>query len=183
MKKISMILPLARIFFTILLLSMARSFPVFLGFYIVIGCIHVTDRFLTYKLYIQSENHSKLEALGNVVFYSVCVYKIFFQFSIKTMNIMYMLLIIVIFLKILALLTTKWKFNIWCSMHTIANTITGVLLYVTIPICVYFHRIPIIIGTLFVFICFLATFEEITLIFSQSTYDINCKSIFQSHNH
>ena len=178
MRKIPNILSVIKILLSFLLFFVNAPFSLFLGIYISIGCTDILDGFLARLLHVESNLGAKLDSLGDAIFYIVCISKIFFQLPIKIPYVIQMLLVVVIFLKCLAVLITKWKFNEWASMHTIGNKLIGLLTYVAIPVCIYMQKIPFIPAAILVVFVFLFIFEEILLLFSSPTYDINRKSIF-----
>lgn len=178
MKKIPNILSISRILLSILLLFVNTPYSLFLGIYIIIGCTDLLDGYLARLLHAETNLGAKLDSLGDAVFYMTCLFMIFFQLPIEIPYVIKTLFLVVIFLKFLAFIITKWKFNEWASMHTAGNKLVGLLTYIAIPVCIYISKIPFIPAIILVIFVFLFIFEEILLLFSSSTYDSNRKSIF-----
>lgn len=174
LKKLPNLILCIQIILAIPLVLIEKPNTIFLLLYVVSGILAL------FQTCTSLFDRKKLtpDASGAMVFLFVILYKLFFQLSIKIPHVVMMLSTGVIILKAIAFLLTRWKFHIWSSMHTIGNTITGILLFLYIPYCIFQGRMDFILSiTLIVFI-YLFTFEEILLILSSSTYDSSTKSIF-----
>ena len=169
MKQIPNILSAVRILLSFLLLALTKDTTLFLIVYFIIGISDVLDGWLARSLHVQSELGARLDSL----------YIVFFQMNLKIMNLISMLVLCVFVLKLAALLLTRWKHHIWASMHTIGNKLTGLLLFLLVPLCVVTKSLPLIPVALVIACSYLATFEEMLLILSRNTYDINTKSLLK----
>ena len=173
MKQIPNILSAVRILLSFLLLALTKDTTLFLIVYFIIGISDVLDGWLARSLHVQSELGARL------AFYCISLYIVFFQMNLKIMNLISMLVLCVFVLKLAALLLTRWKHHIWASMHTIGNKLTGLLLFLLVPLCVVTKSLPLIPVALVIACSYLATFEEMLLILSRNTYDINTKSLLK----
>ena len=167
MKQIPNILSAVRILLSFLLLALTKDTTLFLIVYFIIGISDVLDGWLARSLHVQSELGARLDSIGDLAFYCISLYIVFFQMNLKIMNLISMLLL------------TRWKHHIWASMHTIGNKLTGLLLFLLVPLCVVTKSLPLIPVALVIACSYLATFEEMLLILSRNTYDINTKSLLK----
>ena len=179
MKQIPNILSAVRILLSFLLLALTKDTTLFLIVYFIIGISDVLDGWLARSLHVQSELGARLDSIGDLAFYCISLYIVFFQMNLKIMNLISMLVLCVFVLKLAALLLTRWKHHIWASMHTIGNKLTGLLLFLLVPLCVVTKSLPLIPVALVIACSNLATFEEMLLILSRNTYDINTKSLLK----
>lgn len=182
MKQIPNILSVLRIFFACSLLVLVQQVSLFLIVYVLVGITDVFDGWLARKLQAESEVGAHLDSLGDLVFYVISLYIIFFAMNLKIPHMISMLVLSVFLLKLCALLLTKWKHHIWASMHTTANKVTGILLFLLVPLCIYKEALPLIPAVLVIICSYLASFEEMLLIFTSETYDIQAKSILTKHH-
>ena len=77
------------------------------------------------------------------------------------------------------ILSVIWHSTAFHYMHTIGNKLTGLLLFLLVPLCVVTKSLPLIPVALVIACSYLATFEEMLLILSRNTYDINTKSLLK----
>lgn len=179
MKHIPNILSLTRILLSFLLLALTTMTTPFLIVYGIVGCSDVLDGWLAKRMDAQTAFGARLDSLGDLIFYCISLYIVFFQMHLHIINLISMLVLCVLVLKLAALLLTRWKHHVWASMHTIGNKLTGFLLFLLVPLCLLTQRLPILPVSLLIVCSYLATFEEMLLILSQNTYEINTKSLFK----
>ncbi|MCR0327460.1 CDP-alcohol phosphatidyltransferase family protein [[Clostridium] innocuum] len=179
MKHLPNILSVVRIGLSFLLLALIKNITLFLIVYLIIGITDILDGWLARRLQVQSALGAHLDSIGDLAFYCISLYIVFFQMQLKIMNLISMLVLCVFVLKLAALLLTRWKHHIWASMHTIGNKLTGLLLFLLVPLCVITNSLPLIPVGLVIACSYLATFEEMLLILSRNTYDINTKSLLK----
>lgn len=179
MKQIPNILSAVRIALSFLLLALTKDTALFLIVYLIIGISDILDGWLARSLHVQSELGAHLDSIGDLAFYCISLYIVFFQMHLKIMNLISMLVLCVFVLKLAALLLTRWKHHLWASMHTIGNKLTGLLFFLLVPLCVLTKSLPLIPVALVIVCSYLATFEEMLLILSRNTYDINTKSLLK----
>lgn len=182
MKKLPNLLSILRILFACSLLALIKQPPIFFSVYVLLGIMDVFDGWLARKLQAESELGARLDSLGDLVFYVISLYIIFFHMQIKIPHMLSMLVLSVFLLKLCTLILTKWKHHVWASMHTRANTITDILLFLLVPLCFYLKALPFVPALLVIICSYLASFEEILLVFTSETYDIHTKSIWKKHH-
>lgn len=176
--KLPNILSVIRILLSVILLFITNSFSLFLVIYLAAGLCNAITAQISLRLAHEEMTQTSMKSIGNLTFYLVCLYKLFFQIPVKIPHVIQMLIIGVFLLKVIAFLLTRWKFHIWSSLQTIGNKISGLLVFIFIPVCLYTHKMSFIPAVILIVLIFLVTFEEILLILSSSHYDVNQKSIF-----
>ncbi len=123
-KNIANIFSLSRLVFSIFLFFKPLFSPWFFTLYILCGVSDVLDGFLARKLRIESRFGKHFDSFCDFFFILVCVYKIYgFVFTDKTI---FLLITVIFILKLISFLKFK-------NLHTFANKISGLLLFLSVP--------------------------------------------------
>ena len=175
-KYIPNIISIIRIFFSALLIFTLDNPYIFILLYVIIGLSDVLDGFIARKYGIVSNLGARLDSTADLIFYLILTY-IFIDlyFPILTVNHKIILLAILL-VRLINILLTKIKYDKVVFIHTIANKISGLLLFI-LPIILMFYKNNVIVSIIFIF-ALIAALEEllITLVFEE--YNLNRKSIF-----
>ncbi|MTI71378.1 MAG: CDP-alcohol phosphatidyltransferase family protein [Firmicutes bacterium] len=175
-KYIPNILSVLRIICSALLILFINNRIGFVFLYLVIGLTDVLDGLIARKFKLESDLGARLDSFADFIFYVILVF-IFIKlyFSIITMNFI-MVILGIIFIRLLNLVITKFKYNKFVFVHTIANKISGALLYF-LPVIILFKQSNIIILIPMV-IAFIAAMEELLITVKYQEVKLNRKSVF-----
>lgn len=170
------ILSVQRIICSVLLILFINYQAGFIFLYFVIGLTDILDGFIARKFKMESELGARLDSLADFFFYIILVFIIIKLYSsIITVN-YNMALIGIIVIRLLNMLLTKLNYKKIVFVHTIANKISGVLLYF-LPIIILFIKSDIIIWIIFI-VVFIAAMEELLITIKYSEVKLNRISIF-----
>jgi CDP-diacylglycerol--glycerol-3-phosphate 3-phosphatidyltransferase len=81
-------------------------------------------------------------------------------------------------IRIANLVITRVKFRQWNVMHTIGNKMTGLVLFLMLPICMYASNIAFWSVIVTVAIAVLSALEESVILLKAKSYDANRQSAF-----
>ena len=170
------ILSVLRIICSFLLILFINDRISFIFLYFVIGLTDILDGFIARKFKIKSELGAKLDSLADFIFY-IILFFIFIKLYASIITVNYKVVLIgVIFIRLLNMLLTKLKYKKIVFVHTIANKISGFLLYF-LPVIILFTQSDIIIWIIFVLV-FTAAMEELLITIKYSEVNLNRISIF-----
>ena len=161
------------------LLFFLGEYPIlFTILYLYCGLSDVFDGYLARRWKVESDLGAKLDSLGDFLFYILITVVFFIHTEVMKENVVLLFVISVFAIKLLNLIITKARFKHWGMMHTIANKLSGLLIYFMLPVYILFPLFPVIIAIIIVLIALLATIEEGLILLTAKQYNINQKSIF-----
>lgn len=167
---------LLRILLSVLLIPLL---PIRIGFtvvYIAIGITDLLDGLIARKYGYESDFGAKLDSIADFVFYFIIVL-IFLKLysSILEVNHQVALLVILI-IRLLNVLLTKLKYKKIVFVHTLANKISGVIVYL-MPVVFLLIQDSIVVWII-LGIVFVAAVEELLITVKYPEPDLNRSSIF-----
>ena len=143
--------------------------------YIVCGISDILDGFIARSMKQESEFVAKLDSIADIIFISSVT--IVLIPIIKIPYFVWICVVVVIFIRTLSYLIGLKKFCTFTSLHTYANKLTGLLLFVIPVFYVIFNfNITAIIVSIS---AVLSSIEELIIIISTTELNENCKSIFK----
>ena len=154
MKNIANYISISRIILSILLI-IAKTFSIpFYIIYIYCGLSDMLDGFLARKFKTTSEKGAKIDSIADMIFVFVSILKIipFIEISVA----IYIWIIIIVLIKVFNIILGYIQYKKLTLLHTVANKITGLILFV-IHLIIGFIDIKI----LEILICSIATFSAI----------------------
>ena len=154
MKSIPNYITISRIVIALLLL-LPKTFSIqFYMIYIYCGLSDILDGFIARKYKITSEFGTKIDSVADIVFVFVYLLKIIpvIEISIE-INVW---IIIIVLIKIFNIILGYIFYNKLILLHTVANKITGFVLFI-IPLIINFIDLKI----LSILVCGIATFSAI----------------------
>ena len=175
-KQLPNILSISRIVLSFLLLFFLKNLLLFILSYLLIGITDVLDGFIARKYKLESDLGAKLDSTADLVFYTILT--IYFVTEHQELLLRFLLLIfIIIAIRSANIFIGIRKYRKLIMIHTVANKISGVLIYLLPIILIYgLHRfIPGIL-----ILVSLSSLEESIILLTSSKYaiDVNKKSIF-----
>jgi CDP-diacylglycerol--glycerol-3-phosphate 3-phosphatidyltransferase len=169
-------LSIIRIICAVLLILFINYPTVFIFLYVTVGLTDILDGFIARKLKIESEFGARLDSIADFFFYIILVFIIIKLYSSIIITNLKMIVIAIIFIRLLNMLLTKLKYKKIVFVHTLANKISGILLYF-LPIVLLFIKNNIIIWIILI-ITFVAALEELLITLIYSKVKLNRISIF-----
>ncbi len=177
-KYIPNIISISRLYLSLSMLLFLNYNIVLIIIYLLCGITDILDGYLARKLKCESSLGSKLDSLSDFVFFSVVIYYLLYHSPITDYNYVLVYIIIVTILRVINFIITKIKFNTFSMMHTILNKVTGVTLFIFIPLCITIPVYIDIVSLILLIIGSLSSIEELMIITKINNYNVNYKSIF-----
>ncbi len=175
-RSIPNIISLVRIILSFVLLLTLNAEWSFFFLVIIIGLSDIADGYIARKYKLVSNLGARLDSLADLIFFVTILWIIHLKYEwILTDN--YICFWIIIFLKISIAVISKIKHGKFVFIHTIANKITGLLVFSSILILPF-----TVAGNLFtaVFIvAIIAATEELGIVIMNKMVDLNQRSIFK----
>lgn len=177
MRQIPNILSMLRILLSVLLLPLIPVQPGFIVVYVLIGLTDVFDGLIARKFGYESEFGAKLDSLADMLFYMILIYIILRLYS-PIFRIPHLaVLIAIIGVRLINMVLTKRKYKTVVFVHTLANKLSGLVVYL-VPLMIGVVREEMVIWCALV-IPLVAAIEEILMTLRYTEPDLNRKSIFQ----
>lgn len=164
---------IARIMLTLALLLTKPFSTAFLVIYLAAGASDVLDGYIARKTQTTSRLGEKLDSAADAVFAAVLLLILFTSISVELWVIVWIGTIAM--LKILSIIIVYMKYRQFGMLHTIANKVTGLLLFL-FPLLYSVFQTDILIYAL----CAAATLtavEELAINIGSKQWDANQKSI------
>jgi CDP-diacylglycerol--glycerol-3-phosphate 3-phosphatidyltransferase len=154
---------------------LTKPFTLLFGIlYVVCGISDILDGFVARSMKQESEFGAKLDSIADIIFLSSMIITLIP--IIKIPSYVWICVAVVSFIRILSYLIGLKKFCTFTSLHTYANKLTGLLLFITPVFYVIFDfKITAIILSIS---AILSSLEELIIIISTKELNTNCKSIF-----
>jgi CDP-diacylglycerol--glycerol-3-phosphate 3-phosphatidyltransferase len=178
MRKLSNILSIVRIILSPLLLWLVIDFkPIyFILVYVICALADVIYSCIARKLNAVSELGVTLDTLGDFVFTMMLMG--IFWISLNTPWVWAWVAVIAT-ARIVAWLVGLAKFKQFCSVHTIADKVAGIAIYVAFPVMGFLSQRALIAAVIIVCLfAALSAIEELIIIAKSREYEPNIKSVF-----
>lgn len=155
-----------------------RDKPILLAVvYSICGISDVADGYLARLLNAETTLGMKLDSLGDFIFHAVWLIILFNLALNENGALIFFCVITIAIIRAINLVITKIKFKQWGIMHTIGNKLTGCVLFLMLPVCVFTGGILpwsiIAVGTIAV----LSALEENVILLKSKNYDANRRSV------
>jgi phosphatidylserine synthase len=178
-KDIPNILSISRI---ILALSLAFLYSykiTFLLLYMLAGFTDFADGYIARKYKLKSDIGAKLDSSADFVFFVVVAFVLYSIFTALFISNLFLILTVFI-IRIFSIVAGFIKHKKLIFIHTIANKITGLALFITPIVLMYFCNEIFII--LLLALAIFSAIEETLIILFSSQIDLNTKSVFDIKN-
>jgi phosphatidylserine synthase len=166
---------ISRIVFSISLLAILNVKWLFCIVYLLIGISDFLDGYLARKYKLESEFGAKLDSISDLVFFSILTILILTQFISIFFSLGFYIIVVVV-IRIFSIILGLTRFKKFVFVHTIANKVCGVLVYI-VPLWILFIETRIY-PVLVLICCFVAALEESIILVMNDQIDVNTKSIF-----
>ncbi|WP_321517611.1 CDP-alcohol phosphatidyltransferase family protein [uncultured Bacteroides sp.] len=169
------LITISRIILSIVLLTVIDSIPLFLSIFFIAGLSDVADGYIARRFNMTTVAGAKLDSIADIVF-NIAILSVIYMKYRWVLSDNLLLFIIVIGIKLLSVIVSKIKFGKIMFLHTIANKITGMLLFIAVP-CLMFKMSNCYIIVLLGMAIFAAV-EELLILIKDDEIDLNRKSLF-----
>lgn len=171
------LLSCSRIALSVALLFLKDRPAPFAVVYSLCGISDIADGYLARVLNAETTLGIKLDSLGDFIFYAVWLF-ILFTFVIDgNGGLIIACVITVAMIRAANLAITKAKFKQWGILHTIGNKVTGFVLFLMLPVCVFAGGVLpwsiIAVSS----IAALSALEETVILLKSKSYDANRRSV------
>jgi len=168
------LLSIIRIVLFLFIIIVAKNNRLLFVIVLLCGLTDVLDGYIARKYKVESKVGAKLDSLGDYTFFLMLVLYFFIwrQNLIKDNSIF---IVLVIMVRLSSLVVCWIKNKKVYSLHTIANKVTGLLLYVGILVEILVERKDILVFLLV--ISFISALEELMIMITIKQPDSNIKSI------
>lgn len=176
MKQLPNVISCTRIVLSVMLLFLLDRPVLFAVLYLLCGLSDLLDGYLARLLTAETALGSKLDSLGDFIFYAVWLFILSTLIKSEDKGQIMICVIIVAIIRIANLVITKIKFKQWSIMHTMGNKLTGLALFFLLPVYIYVNNVPFWSWAAFSAIAALSGLEESALLFKFNSYDPNRRS-------
>ena len=152
MKHLPNILSVLRIAGSISLLFCDVTGWQFWTLYVLCGISDMADGWLARKLHAETRAGAVLDSVADIVFVACCAIRLLPVLDIPTW--LWIWAGVIVFIKIVSQISALVVYKRFCFPHTLANKLTGLLLFLTMP-AMFWSMIPISI------VAALATFAAV----------------------
>ena len=180
LKLLPNLLSCSRIALSVMLLFLIDKPVPFAIMYFLCGISDLIDGYLARLLNAETTLGIKLDSLGDFIFYAVWLFILLTFVKNADSGQIIICVTIVAIIRIANLVITKVKFRRWNVMHTVGNKLTGLALFLMLPICVYTNNIPFWSMIVFGAIAALSALEESAILLKSKSYDANRRSVLSS---
>lgn len=137
------------------------------------GCL---DGFIARNYRLQTTLGSKLDSLGDFVFWSIVLF-LYIKTKIYPDWIIYGI-VLVASIRFLNLILTKVKFAQWGMLHTLSNKITGLALFLLCFVAFTFGDVSGYIWVVTFLLALFSSIEETLIVWRSTYYEPNPKGFF-----
>lgn len=145
--------------------------------YFCCGISDVADGFIARKFNVESRTGAKLDSLADFVFTAVNLYVLITSVHLENEITVILIITAVAVIRIANLVMTKRRFDQWGVIHTVANKAAGVVLFLSIPFCIWVSGFPVWLVIPVGAVIALSAIEEMLILITAKEYDANRKSI------
>ncbi|MDP4226410.1 MAG: CDP-alcohol phosphatidyltransferase family protein [Bacteroidota bacterium] len=175
-KSVPNIISASRLVLSLVLLLIMDWRPLFVSLVFIIGLSDVTDGFIARRYNLATQFGARLDSAADIVFYLVIVAVLILKYSwIITGN--KFLLAVILILKLSTTVISWIKFGKVTFIHSIANKITGSLIFCSCVVIPLVENIYLAKGVFLVAVY--AAAEEFCIIISCKEIDLNRRSLFR----
>ena len=160
MKRLPNLISCSRIALSVVLLFLIDKPVLFTIVYFLCGISDIMDGYLARSLNAKTTLGIKLDSLGDFIFYIVWLFVLLAYVDNGNSGLIIVCVVIVAIIRATNLTITRIKFKQWNVIHTIGNKLTGLVLFILLPICSIANNIPFRSIIIVSIIAFLSALEE-----------------------
>lgn len=178
MKRLPNFISCLRIILSIVLLFLINKPLPFAIVYFLCGISDVLDGCIARSTGAETPLGVKLDSLGDIVFYAAWLFILVTLLNDESSGIILACAIAACVVRIANVVITKVKFKQFGIMHTVGNKLTGLVLFIILPVCIFIGSMPVWIVISCSIVAVLFALEESVILLKSDIYDANRRSIF-----
>lgn len=183
MKQLPNIITFTRIILSLALLLVSRQPLTFVMVYFCCGISDIADGFIARRFRLETAIGAKLDSLADFIFFAVAIFVFLTMVYIENIMLIVTVITAIAIIRIMNLIMTKQKFHQWGVLHTVANKVTGIALFLSIPLCIWLNHIPLWLIISAGVIAVISAVEESAILITSKDYNANRKGIFVHTDH
>ncbi|WP_073399058.1 CDP-alcohol phosphatidyltransferase family protein [Bacteroides luti] len=169
------IISFSRIILSVILLFLMNSVTLFLILFFIAGITDVADGYIARKFKMVTALGARIDSVADIFFHIVLLLLLFLNYRwVFTENAALFVAILVI--KFLSIIVSKMKFCKIIFLHTLANKLTGFLVFVAVPTVMLVENNSFLPALLY--IALLTALEELLILIKEKEVNENRKSLF-----
>lgn len=149
----------------------------FIFLYAMCGLTDLADGLIARKMDCVTAVGAKLDSMADIAFSLVSLYLILLRINLESSFYFLICILIVSGVRIVNMLIVKIKYGQWNIIHTIGNKVTGLALFLILPIYLIWGLIPTVIVVVCVALALFSSLEETCILLLTKYYDVNRKSL------
>lgn len=169
-----------RIALSLVMLTLLEQPKAFVTVYVICGVSDLADGIVARRFGAATTRGAQLDSFADFVFYAVALYSLLTLTDVIHNTVVWGSVLAITGIRIFSLLITKVRFGLWSSLHTWGSKVTGAVLFLVIPICIFLGDVPLGLVVPLAVLGILAAFEESLIVLTAKTYDVNRKGYFHS---
>lgn len=171
------LLSILRILFAVFLLFAGN--PVgFATCYLICGISDVLDGWVARRWRLESRLGAKLDSLGDLVFWTVIFHLVYSRCPHLLEGWIPFFISGVVLVRAVNAVITRLRFRQWGMLHTWGNKVTGLLLYLLLPVYILLQNVPVGIAAVLLATAYLSAAEEMVILLMAKQYHPDRKSLF-----
>lgn len=159
----------------LLIFSFSRP-SLFLSFYVLCGISDVLDGYLARRNGWASSLGQKLDSAADLAFFVSLAWVVALEWKIRSFAAALPLIAAVIIVRLISLLVALLKYRALAMVHTLGNKVSGLLVYLAVPLFLVFPEAKIVAAVSLV--CLLAAIEELLMHLTSSELDRDRLGLF-----
>ena len=175
MKSIPNCISFSRIFFSLVLILVKPLCLTFYVIYIFCGLSDILDGFIARKTLTTSTLGAKLDSLADIVMIGVLLFILYPIINPSPQIIIWVISIAII--RLASMSTAMKKYRTFASLHTYANKITGMVLFIFPLMLPYVHTI--VLMYILCAVASISAIEELIIQLTSNKLNLNKQSIFK----
>ena len=177
-KQLPNAITMLRMVLSVALLFLLRQTLALMLVYLLCGITDIADGFIARRFKLATAFGAKLDSLADFIFFVVSLFAFFTLVRIENPVLLTTVIALIAIIRAINFAVTKKKFHQWAVMHTLGNKATGVLLFFSVPICIWQNRVPLWLLLTVGFVGLLSALEELVILLTTKRYAVDSKSIF-----
>ncbi|MBU3179566.1 CDP-alcohol phosphatidyltransferase family protein [Clostridium psychrophilum] len=175
MKSIPNYISFSRIFFSLVLILVKPLCLTFYVIYIVCGLSDILDGFIATKTLTTSTLGAKLDSIADMIMIGVLLFILYPIINPSPKIIIWVISIAIV--RFASMATAMEKYRTFASLHTYANKITGIVLFI-FPLMLPYVRTNVLMYMLCA-IASVSAIEDLIIQLTSSQLNLNKQSIFR----
>lgn len=177
MKQIPNAITILRMLLTVALCFLLARPVAFIVVYLLCGATDVLDGWLARRLRVVSPLGAKLDSAADLLFFGASMVALAYLLRRTSAGYVGVLLGIVVAVRAANLIITRRRFAQWGILHTLGNKLAGLLLFLSIPVCIWRGGFPAWVTIPLFAVALLSSVDELLVLLTRDVYDPDAKGL------